>query len=126
MSEADSKAPRPDPARRRPSAEASPEAPGPPPLHASGSTPKEPVLHIIGDNQSAVASVAGDQIYYRHYLPAGRLAALTDAGGNVVERYDYTAYGEPSFYESRSYRNYDGRREGSFLSSTPLLITSQP
>ena len=42
----------------------------------------------------------GGQNYFYHSDDLGNVLALTDGSGNVVERYDYQDYGEPSFLAS--------------------------
>ena len=43
----------------------------------------------------------GSQRYFYHQDANFRVAALTDENGAVVERYDYTAYGEPTILAGR-------------------------
>ncbi len=40
----------------------------------------------------------GDDRYYFHKNRVGHTVAVTDASGNVVERYDYDAFGAPQFF----------------------------
>lgn len=44
--------------------------------------------------------LSGGQVYYFHKDDLGSVLALTDAGGNVVERYDYDDFGLPEFLTS--------------------------
>ena len=44
-----------------------------------------------------VAFTAGGEAHYFHCDDLGNTLALTDSGGNVLERYDYDDYGRPQF-----------------------------
>jgi YD repeat-containing protein len=47
-----------------------------------------------------VAFTDGGEPMYYHTDELGNVLALTDANGNVLERYDYDEFGVPSFYNS--------------------------
>ncbi|MFA7174104.1 MAG: HU family DNA-binding protein [Kiritimatiellia bacterium] len=48
----------------------------------------------------ALASVSGGAVLFHHYDEQGSLLALTDAKGDVVERFDYDDYGAPIFFDA--------------------------
>jgi RHS repeat-associated protein len=51
------------------------------------------------DNEDYSSCIdAGSERYFYHQGPNYRVWALTDESGDVVERYDYDAYGEPRLY----------------------------
>jgi hypothetical protein len=46
-----------------------------------------------------LASQAGNQWAYHHYDARGHCTLLTDTSGNIIEQYDYDAFGFPYFYD---------------------------
>lgn len=42
----------------------------------------------------------GGNTYYYHKNHLGSVVALTNASGNLVERYEYDSYGQPSFFDA--------------------------
>lgn len=42
----------------------------------------------------------GSNTYYYHKNHLGSIVALTNASGNLVERYEYDPYGQPSFFDA--------------------------
>jgi YD repeat-containing protein len=62
-------------------------------VHASG------LKDEIRENDNVVFDTAGNARYY-HCDDLGNTLALTDAGGNVLERYAYDDYGQPQFLDA--------------------------
>ena len=109
----------------------------------------EPVLLIDGTAAGSVGAGTDERFYY-HRNQQYSITALTDNSGTPVERYAYTAYGEPTIldgagtttrtasfignpylYTARAYdaetglyyfraRMYEGRK-GRFLSHDPIM-----
>ncbi len=48
----------------------------------------------------AIQMQRGGNTYYYHKNHLGSVVALTDAGGNIVERYEYDPYGQPLFFDA--------------------------
>ncbi|MDD2600720.1 MAG: DUF6531 domain-containing protein [Kiritimatiellae bacterium] len=55
--------------------------------------------HLL-EKSGALASISGGAILFHHYDDQGGLLALTDAKGDVVERFEYEDYGAPLFYDA--------------------------
>ena len=53
------------------------------------------------DDEVLVAFNASGEAHYHHYDDLGNVLALTDAAGNVMERYDYDDYGRPHFLDAK-------------------------
>lgn len=77
-------------------------------------------VYGLGIDEVLELKTAGGDSYYYHEDALGSIVALTDADGSVVERYEYTEYGETTIYNisgsiiassqfSNSY-GYTGRR----------------
>jgi RHS repeat-associated protein len=49
-----------------------------------------------------VRMTRGGNAYYYHAAAPGTVAEITDASGNVVERYTYDVYGEPTIFDFQS------------------------
>jgi YD repeat-containing protein len=84
-----------------------------------GSGAVQAAYTLDGNNHLVLVSRSG-QTYYYHDDDSGNVFALTDAGGNVVERYDYDDYGRPAFL------NPDGSAEttGAAGAATPAAQSS--
>ena len=67
-------------------------------------------LPEVGDEVLVAFTPAGAPIYF-HNDDLGNALALTDATGNVLERYDYNDYGSPRFLDSKG---------------APILVDGQP
>ncbi|RLS59397.1 MAG: RHS repeat-associated core domain-containing protein [Planctomycetota bacterium] len=117
--------------------------------YAYGSYVDEPVL-LVDRTPSGSVGAGVDERFYYHRNQQYSVTALTDQSGSVVERYAYTAYGEPTIldgagtttrtssaygnpylYTARAYdsesglyyfraRMYEGRK-GRFLSHDPIM-----
>jgi RHS repeat-associated protein len=101
-----------------------------------------PYVHGPGIDEPLAMIKDGGQPYYYHTDGLGSIVAITDASGNIVQRYSYEAFGQltaeyPSFdniytYTGREYdketglyyyraRYYDAM-EGRFISKDPIAI----
>ena len=67
---------------------------------------------------------AGQLQYYYHSDELGNVLALTDAKGNVLERYDYSDYGAPTFMDSdgKPMVGPDGQPATSSSQGNPFLF----
>ena len=65
----------------------------------SGATPVAEYIHGPGVDEM-LARVSGSSTVYYTGDALNSTATLTDASGNVVERYRYTAFGQPTIYDS--------------------------
>ncbi|HSV63748.1 MAG TPA: hypothetical protein VLH83_10430 [Chthoniobacterales bacterium] len=65
------------------------------------------------DEVPAQITPPNDWIRYFHYDASGHCTLQTDAFGNIVEQYEYDAFGYPYFYDG----NGKGRAEGSVCDS---------
>ncbi len=54
-------------------------------------------VYVCGDTPHFICFNGSTSPQYAHCDNLGNLMALTDASGNVLERYDYDAFGAPSF-----------------------------
>jgi RHS repeat-associated protein len=66
---------------------------------ASGVSPSRVYVHG-GRTDEIVASWAGGNWIQHQYDAQGNCIMLTDIGGNILEQYDYDAFGYPYFYSS--------------------------
>jgi RHS repeat-associated protein len=66
-----------------------------------------------------VASQAGGVWYNHHYDARGHCIMLTSTSGNIVEQYDYDAFGFPYFY------NAAGGKQGSQVYGNRFLFTGR-
>ncbi|GEM_PF-749687 len=58
---------------------------------------------ILGSKAEVTTVLGGGgtlESYYMHRNPMGDLISITNTAGNVVEEYAYSAFGEPSFFDS--------------------------
>ena len=58
------------------------------------------MLPQVGDEVLVMFNAAGQPLYF-HSDDLGNVLALTDAGGSIVERYDYADYGLPQFLDAK-------------------------
>ncbi len=78
-------------------------------------------IHIPGRTFSPVASIQAGETWFLHKAWGDRLVLATHEDGNTIERYTYSAYGEPALF------NADGEKQAaSAWSPHPPLITGQP
>ena len=57
--------------------------------------------YIYGNNIDEVISMEqASQTYYYLINSLGSIVTLTDVSGNIIEQYDYDAYGKPNIFES--------------------------
>jgi len=75
------------------------------------------VLPQVGDEVLVAFTQSGEPQYY-HCDDLGNALALTDAGGNVLERYDYDDFGSPHFLNAEG--NPLTGSDGQPVSSSPL------
>ena len=68
--------------------------------NVNGALTRTYVLPEVGD-EVLVAFTAPGEARYHHYDDLGNVLALTDAAGNVMERYDYDDYGRPHFLDAK-------------------------
>jgi len=73
-----------------------------------------PHMHQLGGH--ARISPAGE-ILWVHVDEMGTAVALTDDGGNVLERYDYAEFGEPRFYTAEGVPMVDA--QGRWVAQSP-------
>ncbi len=57
-------------------------------------------IHKSDDGLTLARFKAGVELSYYHCDDLGNVLALTDAGGNVLERYTYDDYGQPQFLDA--------------------------
>lgn len=81
---------------------------------------KPRLLYIPGGAGGPLATQVGSDLYYHHYGYAGRIAATTDAAGGLVERYQYSAFGQPKIHDA------SGQAQTHAVGGFRLLTTGQP
>jgi hypothetical protein len=76
---------------------------------SSEGAPEQNTATMNGPAPIAVYLYAGDQIienvtmgYFYYQDSLGNTSHVTDAVGNLLERYTYSAFGTPSFFDSTS------------------------
>ena len=62
----------------------------------------QPVASYLygNDIDEALQMTKGSAVYYYHTNHLGSTMAISDADGAIVERVDYDAYGQPTFYDA--------------------------
>ena len=62
-------------------------------------------------DELVMARITGKGDFYYHQDANFNVIALTDLGGSVLERYDYTAYGEMTVHQETSFGDRDGDQD---------------
>ena len=60
-------------------------------------------IHGPGINEPILMIATGVGTYYYHFDVLGIVIALSNTSGNIVERYSYDVFGEPTIYDRRFY-----------------------
>ena len=66
----------------------------------SGAVARTYAMPHVFDSKGRVTISGGGEVLFHHGDDQGSLLALTDAAGNVVERFDYDDYGAPQFLDA--------------------------
>jgi RHS repeat-associated protein len=82
--------------------------------------------YVLGEGLDEIlVAVSSSDAYYYHYDANGNVSHLTDASGNIVERYEYTAFGETSIFDPAGNSLTQSAIGNRFLYSGRELISPQ-